>query len=119
MQLPTSVSAFSPSQNPSRPAPSVNQRQSTNSDTDNSARQSSRVQAERQPEAPTEQPAQERVDRVEASRQAELPQQDIATREQQPDSKNPSVNQYQQIAREGANNAQAQDPSLFRVDVYV
>lgn len=56
---------------------------------------------------------------VDAAQNVELPSQDLATREQSASTGNVQTDQYRQIANEGASNAQAQDPSLFRIDVYV
>lgn len=51
---------------------------------------------------------------------SEFNQQQLLTREAQAESTgNRGTDQYRQIASEGEQNAQAQDPSLFRVDVYV
>jgi len=58
---------------------------------------------------------------VEAVQAPELSNQDLRVRESKPEenSNSQAINNYQQIAREGADNAKAQDPSLFRIDVYV
>lgn len=60
------------------------------------------------------------TERVEPTSSIDRPTEELALRETiASTSSNPAVNQYQQIAQQGAGNAQAQDPSLFRVDVYV
>lgn len=124
MQLPTSV-IQSPLNSPigQRPAASTDNR---------TAREPERAQnvgsateanpAQRQAE-PEDQQSIQAPERVAAPNQAEVPTQDPALRESvsfsSTTSQNPALNQYQQVAQQGVDNVQAQDPSLFRVDVYV
>ncbi|MEJ2063530.1 MAG: hypothetical protein P8X74_09705 [Reinekea sp.] len=117
MQLPTSISSFSTTNPvyPNRPSQPI----------EKTAEESpKRQQVESlflESTAESQQLAQAQVERpavVEQPARSELSAQDTVTR-QQSGSGNPSVDQYQRIASQGGSNAPAQDPSLFRVDVYV
>ena len=119
MQLPTSIGSFSttnntysntnrPSQRLEKPVEELQKRQETESQVLNTT-----VEKQGERQAQVERPA-----LVEQPARSELSAQDNVTRQQR-SSGNPSVDQYQRIASQGDNNASAQDPSLFRVDVYV
>jgi hypothetical protein len=118
MQLPSSISSSnysSPSNSRSSPNPASRPEKTQ----ENTA--SSRPEASKQSVKPEEaQRPEARFSSVEQPQRSELPSQENRTREASPASTgNSRTDQYRQIESEGANNAQAQDPSLFRVDVYV
>ncbi|EAR10492.1 hypothetical protein [Reinekea blandensis] len=122
MQLPTSFTS-TPLTAPvaSRPSPAADNRP---------AREPERATPNRATEAQESQSAPQSRDqatvqapeRVTSPNEVEVPPQDPALRETistTDESQNLAVNQYRQIAQQGVDNAQTQDPSLFRVDVYV
>lgn len=119
MQLPSSTygSNYSQAQSPANSAQST--RAEKPQSTETTSRPNENVKA-KPVETETPQRAAESFSSVEQPQANELPPQEIVTREAQAESTgNRATDQYQQIATEGASNAQAQDPSLFRVDVYV
>jgi hypothetical protein len=123
MQLPTSFSSASFTPQASQRPPQPQRNSSTEQANERPVqRQDAAQQAAEDNISSRQSPPEqiEQTERVEQARTSELPSQDLQTRpREQAGSANPAVNQYQQIAREEASNAQAQDPSLFRVDVYV
>ena len=115
MQLPTSIAAYSSTNS------TVTNRSVTRNDTQSTGQQSTgeRVaNVDLQSQQGVQQQAQvEKTSTVEQAARSELSAQDLTVRTQA--SASSPVNQYQQVAAQESSNAQSQDPSLFRVDVYV
>lgn len=119
MQLPSSTygSNYSQAQTPANSVQSSRTEKPQNTEAASRPNESAKAKPV-ETEAP--QRSSDSFSSVEEPQASELPQQEIVTREAQVESTgNRATDQYQQIASEGASNAQAQDPSLFRVDVYV
>jgi hypothetical protein len=122
MQLPTSISSnnySSPVSNRSSSNPSNNRStESTRATTEPASVE--RNKAENSVEAQTDNRPEARFSAVDQPQQSDKSSQDLIARESTEQSTgNNGTDQYRQISREGANDAQTQDPSLFRVDVYV
>jgi hypothetical protein len=118
MQLPTSISSSSyssPSATRSSPNPSNRPEKVQESSAEAQPQSTEQSQSVEQ-----EQRTDSRFSSVEQPQRSEFPSQENRIRETtQETTGNSRTDQYRQIASEGADNAQAQDPSLFRIDVYV
>ncbi len=119
MQLPTSISIQPPSSTSytSRQSAQIEPSRSERANSDSESVQETGTSVDRSEETARSQVQVEQTNVVESPAQSELPSQDTVVRAES--SGNSSVDQYQQIASQEENNAQSQDPSLFRVDVYV
>jgi hypothetical protein len=118
MQLPTSISSSSySSSSATRSSPNPSNRPEKPQE---SATETPKQSTEQAQSVDQEQRADSRFASVEQPQRSELPSQENRVRDTSQESTgNSRTDQYRQIASEGANNAQAQDPSLFRIDVYV
>ena len=118
MQLPTSISSSSySSPSVTRSSPNPSNRTEKTQEPSVEARQQSTEQTQ---SVEQEQRTDSRFSSVEQPQRSEFPIQENRVRETtQETTGNSRTDQYQQIASEGVDNAQAQDPSLFRIDVYV